>query len=64
MEETLENSCFISAHKNQVNPVLQPKSTLTFAYVDRKYHKIQRQLAGEDNVLRTKILKEINEDFH
>lgn len=25
---------------------------------------MQRQMSGEDNVLRTKILKEINEDFH
>lgn len=78
MEETLENSCFVSVHRNQINPVLQPKSTLTFAYGNRKYgkfvlqlylilfvlDKIQRSLAGDDNVLRTKILKEINEDFH
>lgn len=64
MEETLENSCFVSVHRNQINPVLQPKSTLTFAYGNRKYDKIQRSLAGNDNVLRTKILKEINEDFH
>lgn len=26
--------------------------------------KMSRQMSGEDNVLRTKILKEINEDFH
>ena len=26
--------------------------------------KMSRQMAGEDNVLRTKILKEVNEDFH
>jgi hypothetical protein len=44
--------------------VLHPKSTLTFAYGDRKYEKMARQMRGEDNVLRTKILKEINEDFH
>ena len=25
---------------------------------------MSRQMGGEDNVLRTKILKEINEDFH
>ena len=39
MEETIENSCFISMHRNQVNPVLHPRSTLTFAYGDRKYGK-------------------------
>jgi hypothetical protein len=26
--------------------------------------KMSRQMGGEDNVLRTKILKEVNEDFH
>jgi hypothetical protein len=40
MEETLENSCFISLHRNQQNPRLHPKSTLTFAYGDRKYGKL------------------------
>ena len=39
MEETLENSCFISVHRNQINPVLAPKSTLTFAHSDRKWGK-------------------------
>jgi len=44
--------------------VLQPKSTLTFALGDRKWDKLQRQMGGDDNKLRTKILIEINEDFH
>lgn len=64
MEETLENSCFISVHRNQINPVLDPKSTLTFAYGDGKYPKFARSMAASDNVLRTKILVEVNEDFH
>lgn len=64
MEETLETSKFIAFHRNQINPTMAPKSTLTFAYGDRKYDKMSRQMAGTDNVLRTKILKEINEDFH
>ena len=42
MEETLENSCFITLHRNQINPLLQPKSTLTFAYSDGKYRKCLR----------------------
>jgi len=37
---------------------------LTFAHGDRRYDKMTRQMAGEDNVLRTKILIEINNDFH
>jgi len=64
MEETLETSCFISMHRNQINPTMAPKSTLTFAHGDRVYQKIGRQMAGNDNVLRTKILIEINEIFH
>lgn len=64
MEETLSNPRFISFHRNQVNPEPHPESTLTFAYGDMRYEKMERELAGEDNVLRTKVLVEINEDFH
>lgn len=64
MEENLANDCFISIHRNQINPQLHPKSTLTFAHGDRRYDKMTRQMASEDNVLRTKILIEINNDFH
>lgn len=83
---TMTNDQFISMHRNQINPVLHPKSTLTFAYAERKYGKFEqrilkfdllicafsylmdvvtvcilsekmtRQMAGEDNKLRTKIL--------
>ena len=42
MEETVENSQFISIHRNQINPQLHPKSTLTFAYSDRKFGKYKR----------------------
>ena len=64
MEETLSNPRFISFHRNQVDPVPHPKSTLTFAYGDMRYEKMQKEMAGDDNVLRTKVLVEINEDFH
>ena len=47
-----------------MNPEPHPKSTLTFAYGDMCYEKMQREMAGTDNVLRTKVLIEINEDFH
>ena len=33
------NDQFISMHRNQINPVLHPKSTLTFGFGDRKYGK-------------------------
>jgi hypothetical protein len=39
MEETLETTCFISMHRNQINPTLAPRSTLTFAHGDRMYGK-------------------------
>lgn len=39
-------------------------STLTFAYGDGKYLKMCREMAGSDDILRTKVLTEINEDFH
>jgi hypothetical protein len=64
MEETLTHPRFIAFHRNQVNPEPHPVSTLTFAYGNQKYEKMHRQLAGSDNVLRTKVLVEINEDFH
>ena len=52
-------------HRNQVNPVLHPKSTLTFAYSGiLKYQKMARQMEGDDSKLRIKILQEVNEDFH
>ena len=39
MEEILANDCFISVHRNQINPQLHPKSTLTFAHGNLKYRK-------------------------
>jgi hypothetical protein len=64
MEETLSNSRFISYHRNQINPVPEPESNLTFAYGTSKYQKMVEQMKTKDDVLRTKVLIEINEDFH
>ncbi len=64
MEETLTYERFIAYHRNQVNPEPLPMSTLTFAYGDGKYQKMCREMAGSDDILRTKVLTEINEDFH
>lgn len=80
MEETLSNARFIAFHRNQINPEPHPISTLTFAYGDQKYgkqsistplvlimsniEKMCREMADKDDVLRTKVLIEINEDFH
>lgn len=42
MEETLQHDEFISLHRNQINPVLFPKSTLTFAQNEYRYEKMAR----------------------
>ena len=42
MEETLQHDEFISLHRNQVNTVLFPKSTLTFAINEYHYEKLAR----------------------
>lgn len=39
MEETLSNDRFISLHRNQINPLAMPMSTLTFAYGNLRYGK-------------------------
>ena len=31
---------------------------------EQRFKELQKSLSGKDNVLRTKILVEINEDFH
>lgn len=37
---------------------------MTFAYGNQKYDKMTREMSGTDDVLRRKVLIEINEDFH
>jgi len=64
MEETLSHPRFIAYHRNQINPQPMPESTLTFAYGVQKYEKMSLEMKSGDNVLRTKVLIEINEDFH
>lgn len=41
-----------------------PQSTLTFAYGNFKYNKMCDEMKTNDDVLKEKVLKEINEDFH
>ena len=64
MEETLSNPRFIAFHRNQINPEPHPLSTLTFAYGDQKYTKMCHEMSGRDDILRKKVLVEVNEDFH
>jgi len=64
MEEKLSYDRFMTLHRNQVNPVPHPKSTLTFAYGNLRYDMLDKSLKSKDDVLRKKVLIEINEDFH
>ena len=74
MEECLSYDRFITHHRNQINPEPHPESTLTFAYGNLKYGKnscfnpfvdeLEKNLLKKDDVLRKKVLIEINEDFH
>ena len=64
MEEQLSNARFIAYHRSQINPEPSPVSTLTFAHGETRYDKMTREMRTEDDVLREKIVKEVNEDFH
>lgn len=64
MEETLSPDRFIAHHRNQINPEPHPASTLTFAYGNWRYEELERALNSNDQVLRRKVLIEVNEDFH
>lgn len=39
-------------------------STLTFAHGETRYDKMTREMRSDDDILREKIVKEVNEDFH
>jgi len=41
-----------------------PQSTLTFAYGNFKYNKMCDEMKTTDDLLKRKVLIEINEDFH
>ena len=46
MEETLSHDRFISLHRNQINPIPMPPSTLTFAYGNLRYGKFKIMMAN------------------
>jgi len=63
MEDYLEYDQLIAFHRNQENPKEQPESCLSFAYETFRYDKMTKQLQSKDNILRTKVFIEINEDM-
>lgn len=64
MEEGLSYDRMITHHRVRGNIKPAPPSTLTFAYDDIRYDKMIWELKGDDLVVKVKVLKEINEDFH
>ena len=63
MEDQLSNDRIISSHRNKYDYQESPQDTLQFAYGDRRYDKMARDMEEVSNVLKLKILNEINEDF-
>mmetsp|Transcript_20267 Transcript_20267/g.37848 ORF Transcript_20267/g.37848 Transcript_20267/m.37848 type:complete len:354 (-) Transcript_20267:4556-5617(-) len=64
MEEGLSYDRMITHHRARGNIKPAPPSTLTFAYDDIRYDKMIRQLKDDDLIVKVKVLKEVNEDFH
>ncbi|EGR29633.1 rtdr1-prov protein, putative [Ichthyophthirius multifiliis] len=63
MENHLSNDRIISYHRNKLDYIESPENSLQFAFGDRRYEKMARQLVQETDILKLKILTEINEDF-
>jgi hypothetical protein len=63
METEMSNDVRISLHRNQINPKLFPEHTLTFAYGDIKFEKLNTHLTDSDMVPKLKALKELSEDM-
>jgi hypothetical protein len=63
MESFLTNDELIAAHRAQINPVPFPEHCLTFAHDVFRYDKMRQELETSDDILRRKILIEINEDL-
>ena len=64
MELHLSNDRKISSFRNRYDLEPSPPNTLTFAFEDRRYLKLTRQIKESEDILKKKCLIEINEDFH
>ena len=65
MEKGMTHDRLINFHRAQYDYQEQHPNILMPAYEDRKYYVLERQIRDEDmtDVLREKILQEINEEF-
>lgn len=62
MENKLENDRLISSHRNKSDYQESPENSLQFAYQHRRFDKFTLELARASDVLKTKVLTELNED--
>lgn len=53
----------IGHHRNRPDYVESPANSLQLAYGDHKYVKYTYELLREPDVLKLKILRELNDDF-
>jgi hypothetical protein len=53
----------LAAHRDRYEPPAHPANTLLFAYEDRRFNKMARELRDSDDILKLKILIELNQDL-
>ena len=63
MEDTLTLDRQIAFRRNKYDYIPPPENTLNFAYEKDRFTKMSDELKFDDNILKLKILHEINEDF-
>ena len=63
MERLLTNDRFIAYKRAKKDYEDPPENTLNFAYENRRYPHLARELKDSDNILKKKILEEVNKDF-
>ena len=63
MEDTLTLDRQIAFRRNKYDYISPPENTLNFAYEKDRFTKMSDELKFDDNILKLKILYEINEDF-
>ena len=61
MEETIRADQLISCHRNRPDYVPSPENSLQLAFGDLQYSKFYRELESSDDVLKLKVLKELND---
>lgn len=63
MEENLSHDRQIAYRRAKNDYEEPPKNTLRFAYEDGRFEKMAEELKYQDDILKLKVLKELNEDL-